>query len=106
MHIKGMILENRQVMKSETKRWLSSLAVAAGTLGTAFLIRKRAKSRETSNGDKWARPGMSVTFRAELMPGRDASERTFRVKALLPSDRVLLDEVSGEHTKGEFERIR
>ncbi|HEX8888878.1 MAG TPA: hypothetical protein VF779_06855 [Pyrinomonadaceae bacterium] len=93
-------------MKDETKRWLSSLAVAAGTLGTAFLIRKRVKSRETANGNKWARPGMLVTFRAELMPGRDASERTYRIKELLPSDRVLLDDVAGEHTKGEFERVR
>ena len=106
MQIKGLALENRQVMKSETKRWLSSLAVAAGTLGTAFLIRKRTKSRESSNGDKWARPGMLVTFRAELMPGRDASERTFRVKTLLPSDRILLDGVAGEHAKSEFERVR
>ncbi|HYJ46134.1 MAG TPA: hypothetical protein VEV81_05925 [Pyrinomonadaceae bacterium] len=93
-------------MKSETKRWLGSLAVAAGTLGTALLIRKKVKSKESLNGDKWARPGMLVTFRAELMPGRDSSERTFRVKTLLPSDRILLDEVAGEHTKGEFERLR
>jgi hypothetical protein len=49
---------------------------------------------------------MIVTFRAELMPGRDASERTFHVKELLPSDRVLLDGVAGEHAKGEFERVR
>jgi hypothetical protein len=106
MQIKRLTLENRQFMKDETKRWLSSLAVAAGTLGTAFLIRKRAKSKEVVNGNKWARPGMLVTFRAELMPGRDASERTYRVKTLLPSDRVLLDSVAGEHTKGEFERVR
>ena len=107
MQIKGLTLENRQVMKDETKRWLSSLAVAAGTaLGTAFLIRKRVKSRETANGNKWARPGMLVTFRAELMPGRDASERTYRVKSLLPSDRILLDGVAGEHAKNEFERAR
>lgn len=106
MQIKGFTLENRQVMKDETKRWLSSLAVAAGTLGTAFLIRKRVKSRDATNGDKWARPGMLVTFRAELMPGRDASERTYRVKTLLPSHRILLDGVAGEHAKNEFERLR
>src|SRR3954469_14053481 len=106
MQIKGLTLENRRHMKSETKRILSSIAVAAGTLGTAFLIRKKTKSKEASNGNKWARPGMLVTFRAELMPGRDRSERTFRVKALLPSNRVLLEGVSGEHTKGEFERLR
>jgi hypothetical protein len=106
MQINGLSLENRQIMKSETKRLLSSLVVAAGTLGTAFVIRKKAKSKERSNGDKWARPGMLVTFRAELMPGHDGSERTFRIKTLLPSDRVLLDGISGEHAKNEFERVR
>lgn len=93
-------------MKKETKRLLSSLAVAAGTFGTALLVRKRVKSKGVANGNRWARPGMLVTFRAELMPGRDGSERTFRIKELLPSDRVLLDGVAGEHMKNEFERIR
>ena len=106
MQIKGLSLENRQNMKSETKRLLSSLAVAAGTLGTAFLIRKKVGGKKTENGNKWARPGMLVTFRAELMPGHDGSERTFRIKTLLPSDRVLLDGISGEHAKNEFERVR
>ena len=104
--IKGLILENRLGMRRETKRVLSSIALAAGTIGTALFIRKKAKSREDANGDRWARPGMVVTFRAELMPGRDGSERTFHVKELLPSDRVLLEGVAGEHTKGEFERVR
>lgn len=106
MHIKGLTPEHWPGMKDETKRLLSSLALAAGTLGTALLVRKRAKSKEAVDGDRWARPGMSITFRAELMPGRDASERTFRVKTLLPSNRILLEGVSGEHTKGEFERLR
>jgi len=104
--IKGLILENRQDMRSETKRLLSSIAVAAGTIGTALFIRKRVRRAEDANGNRWARPGMSVTFRAELMPGRDASERTYHVKELLPSDRVLLDGVAGEHARGEFERAR
>ena len=106
MQIKGLNLEKRQNMKSETKRLLSSLAVAAGTLGTAFLIRKKTKGREGAGVDKWARPGMLVTFRAELMPGHDGSERTFRIKTLLPSDRVLLEGIAGEHMKNEFERVR
>jgi hypothetical protein len=104
--IKGLILEDRPDMRSETKRLLSSIALAAGTIGTAFFIRKRARNKEAANGNRWARPGMSVIFRAELMPGRDGSERTFRVKELLPSDRILLDGVAGEHTRGEFERVR
>jgi hypothetical protein len=106
MKIKGLAVENRLDMKKETKRLLSSIAVAAGTLGTALLVRKKVKSKETANGNRWARPGMLVTFRAELMPGRDGSERTYRVKTLLPSDRVLLDGVAGEHMKNEFERVR
>jgi hypothetical protein len=56
-------------------------------------------------GDVWARPGMSVTFRAELMPGRDRDSRTFRVKELLPSGRVSLHDADGEHTESEFEPI-
>ncbi len=106
MYVKGMILENRRNMRRGTKRLLSSIAVAAGTLGTALLIRKKVKSKAVVNGDRWARPGMLVTFRAELRPGRDRAERTHRIKTLLPSDRVLLDGVSGEHARGEFERAR
>ena len=85
---------------------MSSIAVAAGTLGTALLIRKKVKSNAVVNQDRWARPGMLVTFRAELMLGRDRAERTYRVKTLLPSDRVLLDGVAGEHARNEFERLR
>ena len=49
---------------------------------------------------------MEVVFRAELMPGRHTSERTFHVTTLLPSGRVLLDEVAGEHAEKEFQPIR
>ncbi|HKQ99218.1 MAG TPA: hypothetical protein VJT09_01015 [Pyrinomonadaceae bacterium] len=105
--IKGHTLENGLNMKRETKRLLSGLAVAAGTFGTAHLLRKRTKKKKDDGEEnRWARPGMLVTFRAELMPGRDTSERTYRVKTLLPSDRVLLDGVSGEHAKNEFMQVR
>lgn len=56
--------------------------------------------------DVWARPGMAVTFRAELMPGRDRLERTYRVKELFSSGRVSLQGVDGEHAEKEFERIQ
>jgi hypothetical protein len=98
-------LENKPEMNKATKRLLASFALAAGTLSTAFLVRKRKKGEEAT-GDKWARPGMLVTFRAELMPGHDRSERTYRIKVLLPSNRVLLDGISGEHARNEFERVR
>jgi hypothetical protein len=49
---------------------------------------------------------MEVIFRAELMPSRETEERTFRVVELLPSGRVRLDGVAGEHTENEFEPLR
>ena len=48
---------------------------------------------------------MLVTFRAELMPGRERHERTFRVKELLSSGRVSLHDVDGEHAEKEFEPV-
>lgn len=62
--------------------------------------------RNRGREDRWARPGMSVTFRAELMPGRDPSERTFRVTEVLPSSRVTLEGFAGQHTETEFEHVR
>jgi hypothetical protein len=88
------------------------LALVAGALGAATaLVRKRnvvkpKMQREPNPDDVWARPGMTVTFRAELMPGREREARTFRVKELLPSGRVLLDGVAGEHAEKEFNPIR
>ena len=99
-------------MKNSTKRFFGGLAIAAGTLGAvgAIIMRLnngRRRRRYASHVENtWARPGMKVVFRAELMPGRDASERTFRVTELLPSGRVLLDTVAGEHAEKEFERVR
>ena len=97
-------------MKKRTKRVLGGIAIAAGSLGAlgALVIKmgKDGKDGRNTARDVWARPGMSVTFRAELMPGRDRSERTFRVKELLSSGRVLLKETGGEHAEREFEEIR
>lgn len=93
-------------MKKKTKRLLGSIALTAGTLGTVLLLGKRKSARRNQPADRWARPGMLVTFRAELMPGRDASERTYRILELLPSNRVLLEGVGGEHMRNEFEAVR
>lgn len=91
---------------------LGGLALAAGAVGAAgaYIGRKkklRPKQQRASENaaSVWARPGMTVTFRAELMPGREREARTARVKALLPSGRVTLHEVAGEHARKEFEAI-
>jgi hypothetical protein len=99
-------------MKKGTKRLLGGLALAAGAVGAAgTFMRKKNKmgKKELRAKDNpasvWARPGMTVTFRAELMPGRDREHRTASVKKLLPSGRVLLHEIEGEHGQGEFDPI-
>jgi hypothetical protein len=101
-------------MGRTAKRLLGGLALACGGVGAVVLLGRRkkrtARGREAEDRerslDRWARPGMSVTFRAELMPGRQREERTFRVAELLPSGRVHLDGVAGEHTESEFEGAR
>lgn len=99
-------------MKKGTKRLLGGLALAAGAVGAAGAFLQKKKSVETKRQRRagksasiWARPGMTVTFRAELMPGRDREERTARVSKVLPSGRVLLHEIAGEHAEKEFERL-
>lgn len=54
----------------------------------------------------WARPQMKITFRAELMPGKNRQERTFKVEKVLASGRVRLYNFAGEHRESEFEPIR
>lgn len=89
-------------MKGRTRWLLGGLAIGAGAVSAALLKRKKVEPKRI---DVWARPGMLVTFRAELMPGRDRHGRTFRVKELLPSGRVSLHGVDGEHAEKEFDRI-
>ena len=96
-------------MKKGTKRLVGGIALAAGALGVAgaFLKKKSVRSKRPTKGTNvWARPGMQVTFRAELMPGRERDDRTYRVKELLPSGRVLLHGVAGEHAEKEFEPVQ
>jgi hypothetical protein len=101
------------------RRWIGALAglagLTAGAVGAALLLRRRGAAVKGKSiypeynrraGDRWARPGMDVTFRAELMPGRDRSERTFRIVSILPSGRVNLEGFSGDHSETEFEPLR
>ena len=105
--------------KRRGRRWLGALAglagLTAGAVGTALLLRRKDGAGKSKSiypeynrrgEDRWARPGMSVTLRAELMPGRDRSERTFRVAEVTPSGRVLLEGFNGEHAETEFEPVR
>jgi len=100
-------------MRKSTKRLLGGLALAGGAVGAiGAMVMKRNSARierrreRSKSADAWARPGMEVVFRAEFMPGRDGSERTFHVTSLLPSGRVLLDGVTGEHAEKEFQPSR
>jgi hypothetical protein len=100
-------------MKKSTKRFVGGMALAAGAIGAigAVMLKGnnkagRAGRKRNKTADTWARPGMEVVFRAEVMPGRHTAERTFHVTSLLPSGRVLLDGVSGEHAEKEFQPIR
>jgi len=94
-------------MKKSTRWLLGGLALGAGAIGAvnAYWKRKNVQT-EKKVGDVWARPGMQVTFRAELMPGRDRNERTFLVKELLASGRISLHGADGEHAEKEFEPVQ
>ena len=65
------------------------------------LSKKRARATTT-----WANVGMSLTFRAEVMPGRERAERTFQVARVLASGRVELIGMAGQHKETEFEHSR
>ncbi len=58
-----------------------------------------------SENSVWARPEMSVTFRAEIMPGRDREERTYRIESVLRNGRVTLYDFPGEYRESAFEAI-
>lgn len=73
------------------------------------MFKRRPKDERGSGGQRkssdrhWARVGMRLTFRAELMPGRDPLARTYEVARILASGRVELSGLSGQHTETEFE---
>jgi len=94
-------------MKQRTRWLLGGFALGAGAIGAVSAYwKKKNVLAEKKVGDVWARPGMPVTFRAEVMPGRDRSERTFLVKELLPSGRISLHGADGEHAEKEFDPVQ
>jgi hypothetical protein len=94
-------------MRKRTRWLLGGFAIGAGAASALVpLFKKRKVETPKRVGGVWARPGMPVTFRAELMPGRERHQRTFLVKELLSSGRVSLQGVDGEHAEKEFEPIQ
>lgn len=59
-------------------------------------------STSTAAANVWARQGMNVTFRAEIMPGKTVEQRTFRIEKVLTNGRVVLENFLGEHREGAF----
>jgi hypothetical protein len=49
--------------------------------------------------------GARMTFRAEVMPGRETDERTFEVERVLASGRIELANFKGEHNLTEFQPV-
>ena len=68
-------------------------------------FRRKKRSQNDAVQYVWARPEMKVTFRAEIMPGRDREQRTFRIKQVLPNGRITLYDFIGEHRQGAFEPV-
>lgn len=66
----------------------------------------RAQRKKLGVVESWAETGMRLTFRAELMPGREALERTFIVASVLANGRVELIGMAGQHARREFEAAR
>ncbi|MBC7909086.1 MAG: hypothetical protein H7Y30_01210 [Pyrinomonadaceae bacterium] len=54
----------------------------------------------------WASTGMPLTFRAEVMPGRERARRTYTVARVLANGRVELSGLFGQHGEAEFESVR
>ncbi|MEP7074324.1 MAG: hypothetical protein ABI878_00825 [Acidobacteriota bacterium] len=71
----------------------------------AIFSRKKSKPAHEPVHRVWARPEMQVTFRAEIMPGRDREARTFRIKEVFSNGRVTLYGFIGEHREGAFEPV-
>jgi hypothetical protein len=75
------------------------------------VLRRRARRARTNLKPAAGAPGAlaagaRLTFRAELMPGRQGAERTYTVARVLSNRRIELVGLSGQHAAGEFEPAR
>ena len=73
------------------------------------MLKRKLKNRHAlkkKSATRTANAGMLVTFRAELMPGREPFARTFEVARVLASGRVELVNLKGQHTVTEFEPLQ
>ena len=68
--------------------------------------RSRANKRRAVGALVGITAGARLTFRAEVMPGRDTAERTFTVARVLAGGRVELVGLSGQHAVTAFEPAR
>lgn len=66
----------------------------------------RANTKRRAALTNWATAGMSLTFRAEVMPGKETVNRTFQVAQVLASGRVKLNGIDGQHNQQEFESVQ
>lgn len=65
----------------------------------------RSQAKQPLPVDDWVSVGMQLTFRAEVMPGRERDQRTFTVACVLAGGRVELNGLFGQHTETEFESV-
>jgi len=72
--------------------------------GSSMQMRKLRPKRPKDHPPPLLTAGMSMTFRAEVMPGRDRLARTFQVTKVLVNGRIELAELEGQHSLAEFER--
>ena len=68
-------------------------------------MRRKSDQNDTVIKRVWARPEMNVVFRAEIMPGRDRAERTYRVQQVENNGRVRLHGFPGEYRETAFEPL-
>jgi hypothetical protein len=68
----------------------------------AKLRRARAVGRKSHEARAPVTAGTRLTFRAQVMPGRAANERTFTVARVLNGGRVELNGLAGEHALAAF----